>query len=145
MSDPANSGGKQNTRFKPGQSGNPSGKAPGTRHKTTLAVEALLNGEAEALTRKAVDMALAGDGPALRLCLDRIAPARKDWPLSFGLPPITSAGDTVAASASLLAAVAAGEVTPDEAGRVMALLTSHRALVETGDLERRIEQLEAKR
>ena len=145
MADPANSGRKQNTRFKPGQSGNPSGKAPGTRHKITLAVEALLEGEAEALTRKAVQMALDGDGPALRLCLDRIAPARKDLPVSFALPPIKTAADTVIASASLLGAVAAGDVTPDEAGRVMALLTSHRALVETGDLERRIEQLEAKR
>lgn len=108
-------------------------------------MEALLEGEAEALTRKAVQMALNGDGPALRLCLDRIAPARKDLPVSFALPPIKTAADTVAASASLLGAVAAGDVTPDEAGRVMALLTSHRALVETGDLERRIEQLEAKR
>ena len=144
MADAANAGRKQNTRFKPGQSGNPSGKAPGTRHKITLAVEALLEGEAEALTRKAVQMALSGDGPALRLCLDRIAPARKDLPVSFALPPIKTAGDTVAASSSLLAAVAGGEVTPDEAGRVMALLTAHRALVETGDLERRIEALEAK-
>ena len=145
VSDPANTGRKQSARFRPGTSGNPAGKAPGTRHRVTRAVEVLLEGEAEALTRKAVDMALGGDGPALRLCLDRIAPARKDLPVSFALPPIKSAADTVAASASLLGAVAAGDVTPDEAGRVMALLTSHRALVETGDLERRIEALEAKR
>ena len=71
--------------------------------------------------------------------------ARRPLRLSFALPPIKSAADTVAASGSLLAAVAAGDVTPDEAGRVMALLTSHRALVETGDLERRIEALEVKR
>ena len=121
------------------------GRTPGSRHKVTLAVEALLEGQADALTQKAIDMALGGDGPALRLCLDRIAPPRKDSPVSFALPPIKSAADTVTASSSLLDAVAAGEVTPDEAGRVMALLTSHRALVETGDLERRIEALETKR
>ena len=61
------------------------------------------------------------------------------------LPAITSAGDTVQASSSLLAAVAAGEVTPDEAGRVMALLTAHKSLVETGDLEARILALEAQK
>ena len=105
----------------------------------------MLEGQHAALTQKAIDLALAGDGPALRLCLDRIAPPRKDSPLSFALPPIKSAADTVAASASLLAAVAGGEVTPDEAGRVMALLTAHRSLVETGDHEKRIEALEAKR
>src|ERR1043166_2707029 len=53
----------------------------GSRHRTTRAVEALLEGQAEALTQKAVALALAGDGPALRLCLDRIAPPRKDAPV----------------------------------------------------------------
>lgn len=138
---PNNNGRKSDGTFAPGNS--LGGRTPGSRHKTTLAVEALLEGEAEALTRKAVKMALSGDGPALRLCLDRIAPARKDMPVSFALPPIKSAADTVGASASLLAAVAAGDVTPDEAGRVMALLTAHKALVETGDLEARIVALEA--
>ena len=138
--------GKQRGRpFQAGTSGNPAGKAPGTRHKVTLAVEALLDGQHEALTKKAIDLALTGDGPALRLCLDRIAPARKDSPISFALPPIATAADTVTASASLLAAVAGGEVTPDEAGRVMALLTAHKVLVEAGDLEARITALETKK
>ncbi|GGC34037.1 hypothetical protein GCM10011371_21770 [Novosphingobium marinum] len=146
MSDrPAKSGRKQDTRFKPGKSGNPAGKRPGTRHKVTQAVEALLEGEHEALTRKAIEKAMEGDTVALRLCLDRIAPPRKDAPVSFDLPAIRTAGDTVTASSALLEAVAVGEVTPDEAGRLMALLTAHKALVETGDLEARITALEAKR
>jgi tellurite resistance protein len=65
--------------------------------------------------------------------------------VSFALPAIRTAGDTVAASAALLDAVAVGEVTPDEAGRVMALLTAHKSLVEAGDLEARITALEAKK
>jgi len=71
--------------------------------------------------------------------------ARRDSPITFALPEVRSASDAVEASASLLAAVAAGEVTPDEGGRVMALLTAHKALVETGDLEARIAALEAKK
>ena len=121
------------------------GRKAGSRNAATLAVEALLEGEAEGLTRKAIELALGGDGPALRLCLDRIAPPRKDAPVSFDLPEVRSAADAVAASSALLDAVAVGEVTPDEAGRVMALLTAHKALVETADLEQRIEALEAKR
>ena len=125
--------------------GNPYGGRPkGARNKVTLAVEALLEGQHEALTQAAIDKALEGDGAALRLCLDRIAPARKDAPISFELPPIRSAADTVAASSALLEAVAAGDVTPDEAGRVMALLSAHKALVEAGDLEARITALETK-
>ena len=60
---------KQGTRFRKGQSGNPSGRPRGARNKTTLAVEALLDGEAEVLTRKAIERAKDGDSVALRLCL----------------------------------------------------------------------------
>lgn len=127
-------------RFKPG---NP-GKPKGARHRVTRAIETLLEGQHEALTQAAIDKALEGDTVALRLCLDRLAPPRKDAPISFDLPPVTTVADAVAAASSVLAAVAAGEVTPDEAGRVMALLSAHRGLVETGDLEARIAALEAK-
>ena len=142
---PENTDKKQGAKFTPGQSGNPAGKAKGTRNKTTLAIEALLEGEADALARKAIEMAKDGDGPALRMCLDRLAPPRKDAPVCFDLPPIVSVADAVEASSALLSAVAAGDVTPDEASRIMSLLTSHEVLVETGEFERRLEALEAKR
>lgn len=129
------------TRGKPFEPGNP-GRPRGARHKVTLAIEALLEGQHEALTKAAIDKALEGDTVALRLCLDRIAPARKDAPIAIALPPVRSAADAVAASAALLEAVSAGDVTPDEAGRVMALLTAHKNIVETGDLEGRITALE---
>ena len=140
-----NTGKIQGAKFTPGKSGNPAGKPRGARNKTTLAIEALLAGEAEELTRKAIEMAKEGDGPALRMCLDRLAPPRKDSPVFFDLPPIKSVADTVEASSALLSAVAGGDVTPDEAARIMSLLTSHKVLVETGEFERRLEALEAAR
>lgn len=109
-----------------------------------MAAEALLNGEAEALTRKAVERALEGDSVALRLCLERLVPPRKDAPVTIDLPKIENASDVVDASAAVLAAVGAGDVTPDEAGRVMTLLTAHRNIIEVGELERRIAALEEK-
>jgi len=72
--------------FEKGQSGNPAGRPPGARHKATVAAEAMLDGEVEALTRKAIELALAGDTTALRLCLDRILPPRCERPTSFELP-----------------------------------------------------------
>src|SRR3954463_15336798 len=86
--------------FQKGESGNPQGKPKGTRHRVTMAAEILLEGEAEAITRKAIELAKAGDGPALRLCMDRIYPARKDRPVRFGLPPLEKVGDAVAANAA---------------------------------------------
>ena len=71
---PAPAGNQQtNTKFKPGQSGNPKGRVPGSRNAATRAMEALLDGESDALTRKAIEMAKGGDMAALRLCLDRMS------------------------------------------------------------------------
>ena len=126
------------------KAGNP-GRPKGARHKATLAVEALLGGEAEALTRCAVEKALEGDTTALRLCLDRIAPAPKDSAVSFAMPPINDAEDAAQAAASVLEALSKGELTPDEATRVMALLDRYTRIVEISGLEARIAQLEAAR
>ena len=75
-------------RFQPGVSGNPASRPKGAKNKSTLAAEALLDGEAEALTRKAVEMALGGDTVALRLCLERLMPPRRDRPVAVPLPQI---------------------------------------------------------
>src|SRR5689334_18126411 len=121
--------------FQPGQSGNPAGKPKGTRHKAILAMEALLDGEAEGLTRKAVEMALAGDGAALRLCIDRILPPRKDRPVSFELPQIKSAADAAVASGALVEAVAAGTLTPAEASEVGKLIDIYVRTLEATEFE----------
>lgn len=142
-SEPLNTGRNTDGTFAAGNS--MGGKTKGARHRTTLAIEALLEGQHAALTQKAIDKALEGDTVALRLCLDRLAPPRKDAPITLNLPPVRSAQDAVEASAAVLAALAAGDVTPDEAGRVMALLTAHKGIVETGDLERRIAALEGEK
>lgn len=119
-----------------------SGRPKGARNKKTLALEALLNGEAEALTRVAIKKALEGDGVALRLCLERISPAPKDRPVVFSLPSITSAQDASQAASSLLTAVSEGDLTPLEAGRVMNLIDSYRRLIELTELEERVKTLE---
>lgn len=140
--DPRNDREKSQVRGKPFQPGNP-GKPVGARSRVTRAVEALLEGQHEQLTQAAIAKALEGDTVALRLCLDRLAPPRRDAPVAFQLPPVRSAAEAVEASAAVLDAVATGEITPDEAGRVMALLSAHRSILETGDLETRIAALEA--
>jgi len=60
--------------FEKGRSGNPLRRRVGCRNKTTIAAAALLAGEAEGLTRKAVELALVGDPTALRLCIQRVLP-----------------------------------------------------------------------
>lgn len=124
-------------------SGNP-GRPRGARHKATVAAMALLDGEAARLTRKAVEVALAGDVTALRLCLERIAPARKDAPVAFPLPAMQSAGDAARAAGAVLEAVAEGELTPTEGAHVMSLVDAYRRTLEASELEVRLAALEAR-
>lgn len=121
--------------------GNP-GKPRGTRHKATRAALALLDGEAEALTRQAVKMALGGDGAALRLCLERIAPPRRDAPVQFDLPRMETARDAAKAAGAVLEAVAEGDLTPTEGAHIVALVETYRRTLETSELEARVAALE---
>jgi hypothetical protein len=144
VSDTDNTGSKQRPAhlWKPGQSGNPAGRPKGSLNETTRLVQALLDGDAEDIVRKAIELAKSGDGPVLRAVLDRIAPPRKDGPISLDLPPIESLADAKAASSAVLAAVACGDITPGEGASVMALLTNHKAIVEATDFEARLAALE---
>ena len=128
--------------FQPGQSGNPAGKKPGTKNRATLAMEALLDGEAEGLTRKAIELAMEGDTTALRLCLERLCPPRKSRTVSISLPPIETASDVLTAFSDVLSAVGEGEVTVDEAQALAGILETKRKAIETVDIEARITKLE---
>ena len=134
-----NSGRNTDGTFGPGNSGKPKG----TRHKATQAALALLDGEAEALTRQAVTMALGGDATVLRLCLERIAPPRKDVAVTFDLPRMETARDAAKAAGAVLDAVAAGDLTPIEGAHIMALVETYRRTLETTALEARLAALEA--
>jgi hypothetical protein len=96
-----------------------------------------------ALTRKAVDMALAGDGTALRLCMDRLMPARKDRHVPFALPKLETAADSVKAMAALVNAVAAGELAPSEAAELSKLVEGFSRAVDLHDIQQRLDRLEA--
>ena len=129
------------TRGRPFEPGNP-GRPKGSRNKATLAAEVLLDGEAEALTRKAIELALAGDVTALRLCWDRIVPARKDRPVTFALPNLEHASDAVMASAAIVEAVANGDLTPSEAAELSKVIDGFARTLEAADFEERLSRLE---
>ena len=118
------------------------GRPKGSRNKATIAIEGLLEGQAEALTQTAISKALGGDSIALRLCMDRIAPPMKDKPVVFPLPRMHGAMDASEAAGSVLNAVGDGTLTPIEGTRVMALIDSYRHTLELTDIEQRLHQLE---
>lgn len=128
--------------FQPGQSGNPAGKPKGARHKTTLAMEALLEGEADTITRKAIELAKGGDLIAIRIVMDRLLPVRRERSVSLDMPKINAASDLIAAASALTAAVADGQITPGEAASLSQLVGNTAKAVETFELADRLARLE---
>jgi hypothetical protein len=129
-------------RFAKGASGNPAGRPPGSRNKLTLLMEALLESQAEQLTQKVIDLGLAGDIHALRLCLDRIFPAPRDRPIHLRLPPIENGEQLSSAVSAVVEAIGDGSITPGEGETLARTLEVQNNVLTTGDLERRVEQLE---
>ncbi len=130
-------------RFTRGRSGNPAGRPAGLRNSATREAESMLEGEAAALTRKALDLALAGDPLALRLCLDRVIAPRRERAVSFTMPPIAGAADLAGAMAALAGAAARGTITPGEAAQLSQVVETYLRAVEATDLERRLRAVEA--
>jgi len=121
--------------------GNP-GRPKGSRNRHVLAVENLLEGETERLTRKVVDLALDGDTTAMRLCMERILPPRKDRPVNFDLPTVSNAGEAAKDAQAVMQATSDGELTPIEAGTVLTLIKGYTRVLELAELEGRVKALE---
>jgi hypothetical protein len=133
-------GGGEKPRGRPFEPGNP-GRPRGARNKRTLLVEAWLGDKAEALTDKLMEIALKGDSAALRFCVARLLSARRDHPVVFELPDISTAADSLKAARAMLGACAEGALSPREATDVVELISKIRAL-EVGDFEARLTELE---
>jgi hypothetical protein len=128
--------------FQKGRSGNPAGRKPGCRNRATLAAEALLEGESEALTRKAIELALEGDTTAMRLCLERIMPQCRSRSIAFDTPPIDRVEDLARAIGSIFQEVAGGRIRLDEGSALVGMLEAKRRAMDTVDLEKRLRALE---
>jgi hypothetical protein len=130
-------------RGRPFRPGNP-GRPPGSKNKTTRLVEQLVDNDAEKLTQKIIQLALAGNVSCLQYCLDRLLPRRSGRSLDIPLPPIKNVHDVVAAMAAITTAVGDGNVTAEEASQLVHLLNSYDRAITTSDLVIRLEKLESR-
>ncbi len=128
--------------FQKGQSGNPNGKPKGTRNRTTVIAQNLLDGETEALVGKLVRLALEGDPACLRICLERLVPPKKEAPIEIGLPEVGTVADIPKILAAVTAKLGAEGITPSEARTVIDLAEAFRKALEVADLEPRVRALE---
>jgi len=128
--------------FLPGQSGNPAGRPRGARNKKTLALEALLDGESEALMQKMITLAKMGDDIAMRLCAERMMPPRRERPVPLALPRIESDADARRATSDIMAAMSDGEITPKEADQLLRAVAGAAFIMQSGELAARLNWIE---
>ena len=129
-------------QFPKGQSGNPSGRPPGSRNQATLLAEQLIDDAAEQLTRKIIERANQGDSQALRWCLDRVLPMRRDRTVDLELAPAQNSEELMANLRSILAAVGEGRITPAEGQSLTGILNSQAQMFELAAVEQRLQELE---
>ncbi len=115
--------------------GSPNKKKPG---------QDLLDEYAPHLVRKCIAEAMQGDRSALRLCMERISPARRGACIRMNLPPIKTAEDVNKAAEKVTQAIRRGEITPAEGDTMMNILESRSRVIERVQWESRLEAMEVR-
>jgi hypothetical protein len=132
----------QVSKFEKGTSGNPAGRQRGSRNRAHRWLDSIGREAGHDVLEAVIVKARGGDMVAAGLILSRIWPPRRGRPIQVKLPPITTAADLPAALAAVVQAVAAGELTPEEASAIANMLEVQRRAVETAGLDARVTALE---
>lgn len=128
--------------YKPGQTGNPKGRAVGSRNKATLMAYALMEQGGGEIVEKVMEAAKGGDMQACRIVIDRLVPPAKEKPISIKLPELTNLAACADAHSQVAAAVAEGDLLPGEGQALASLIDGQRKHYEAAMLEERVAALE---
>lgn len=131
---------KRPGRWKSGESGNPSGRPPGTGQLQQL--RAALAGDVPEILSALSVAAKAGDVQAARLILERVLPPLKPLELPAEVPGMPAGGSMTTKAAAVLDAAVAGMLAPGQAAQLIAALGTVSKIAEVDDLTARIEALE---
>jgi hypothetical protein len=128
-----------------GTSGNARGRPFGSRNKSTVLAQSFFDDVAKAITEKAIALALEGDPVALKLCVERILPRRRDSAIVIeDLPDVDSAADCKMAVAAVIRSAAAGEISPSQAQVFVGLIEAHTRTLNVAEFEQRLVRIEEK-
>ena len=131
-------------RGTPFQTGNKHGRGrpPGSRNQVASKSQAILEEHAEILMKKCIHMALEGDVTAMRLCVERLTPIRRQRVLRFKMPRVETMAEVDTASQAVVKGVARGQLTPSEGAAFTALLEGRCKMIEIAQFEVRLRALE---
>ena len=147
QSQPANTGrtNRNKGQFQPGRSGNPNGRPVGSRNNVTIAAQNFFDSEAESISRKVIELALAGNVACLKMVTERLCPVKRSSPVRLdGMPVVESVSDGAELTSFVLRAVADGKLSPVDAEIVSRSCERHLRALQVSDLEQRLSDLEVK-
>ena len=126
------------TKFQPGQSGNPKGRAKG---KPLLVTElrTAIEAKSDEIFQAVINAAIGGDMAACKMLLDRITPALKPQALSITLPVKETLPEQ---GNEIIKATMTGAIAPDIASQLIVALTSQGKLIELQELTERLMRIE---
>jgi hypothetical protein len=133
---------RPNGRFGKGKSGNPGGRPRGSRNAMSLLAQSLLDREVETIMRTLIERAKQGDPSALRLCVERLLPVKRERVVTIDLPPINCPADAKRALAAIIAAVAHGDLSPSEASEFSAMIDAYIRACGATDLADRLDEVQ---
>jgi hypothetical protein len=129
------------TKFKPGQSGNPAGRRPGAT--AGAKIRAAIEERKDEILKAVIDAAIAGDMQACKMLLDRITPPLK--PIAQPVIVPDDGINTLAGrAAKVVSATLAGQIPPDIGNQLITALAAQAKITEIDELTRRVEILESK-
>jgi hypothetical protein len=119
------------------------GRPKGSPNKAKAPGLEMLNQYSPHLLRKCISLAMQGDRSAMRMCMDRFLPARRDAAIRMSLPKIRTAQDLDQAAEQVTQAMRRGGITPTEAETIMNIFELRSRFIEKSQFEVRVEKLEA--
>ena len=132
---------KKRKGWKPGQSGNPKGKTPGSGELQKL--RASIAADVPDILAGLVTAAKGGDVQAARLILERVLPPIKAIEQAVALQ-LPDGGTLTAQGRAVLSAVAGGELAPSQGAALLGAIGTLARVTEIDELTARITQLEEK-
>jgi hypothetical protein len=132
------------SRGRPFEPGNKVGRGrpKGSRNKAKSEVQEVLDQYTSKMLMTCIGHAAKGNPTALRLCIERMIPTRREAPVRMRVPPIRTAEDVDKAAEQVTQDIGRGKTTAADGEKMMHILESRCRIIDSVNNAGRMDKLE---